>query len=81
MTSDPASIPPEAWLSNGRHVLRFRPTRWDRYAQVMEVITGELLPDQEVPLLKHRREMRRDAARTLWTAKRMEGWKVCGPQW
>ena len=63
MTPDPASIPPEAWLSDGRHVLRFRPTRWDLYAQVMEITTGELLPGQEVPLLKHRREIRRNAAR------------------
>ena len=38
----------------------------------MEVTTGELLPDQEVPLLKHRREMKRDAARRLWSAKREE---------
>ena len=79
MTFNPGPIPQEAWLSDGRQMLRFRPIRWDRYAQVMEISTGELLPEQEVPLLKHRREMRREEARKLWSTKRKEGWKVCGP--
>jgi hypothetical protein len=41
-------------------VLHFRPTRWDRWVQRLELITGELLPDQAVPLLKRRQELSRE---------------------
>jgi hypothetical protein len=44
--------PKEGWLSDGRQVLRFRPTRWERQLQRREITNGELLPDQEIPLLQ-----------------------------
>ena len=47
----PPLSPKEGWLSDGRHVLHFRPTHWDRWSQRLELITGELLPGQPVPLL------------------------------
>jgi len=46
-----------------------------------EVITCELLPDQEIHLLKRRQEMRRTAALKLWGEKRKAGWAPCSPQW
>lgn len=42
---------------------------------------GELLPDQEVPLLKSRRERSRTEALKLWTEKRKGGRRLCSPQW
>jgi hypothetical protein len=77
----PPLSPKEAWLSDGRQVLHFRPTRWDRWAQELEVITGELLPDQPVPLLKRRLEMSRDEAIRLWKEKQKLGWRLCDPWW
>ena len=47
----PPLSPKEAWLSDGRQVLHFRPSRWDRLSQQLEVTVGELLPGQPVPLL------------------------------
>ena len=47
----PPLSPKEAWLSDGRQVLHFRPSRWDHWSQQLEVTLGELLPDQSVPLL------------------------------
>jgi hypothetical protein len=44
--------PQEGWLSDGRQALRFRPTRWQRQIQQLEITTGDLSPDQEIPLLK-----------------------------
>lgn len=73
--------PKEGWLSDGRQVLRFRPTRWERQVQRLEITTGELLPDQEIPLLKSRRELSRAEALTLWEEKRKAGWAPCTPQW
>jgi len=58
----PPLSPQEGWISDGRHVLHFRPTRWDRWCQQVEVITGELLPGEPVPLLKHRGGLSREAA-------------------
>jgi len=55
-------------------VLHFRPTRWDRWSQQLEVTVGELLPDQPVPLLKRRLELRREEALKLWAEKRKAGW-------
>jgi hypothetical protein len=46
-----------------------------------EVITCELLPDQEIPLLKRRQELRRTEALKLWGEKRKAGWAPCSPQW
>lgn len=47
----PPLSPQEGWLSDGRQVLHFRPTLWDRWSQRLEITSGELLPDQTVPLL------------------------------
>ncbi len=73
--------PQEGWLSDGRQVLRFRPTRWDRHIQRLEITSGELLPGEPVPLLKNRREISRDEALKLWAARRQEGWRPTPPQW
>ncbi len=62
--------PKEGWLSNGRQVLRFRPTRWERQVQRLEITSGELLPGEQVPLLKNHREISRDEALKLWEEKR-----------
>ncbi len=40
----PPLSPREAWLSDGRQVLHFRPSRWDRWSQQLEIMVGELLP-------------------------------------
>jgi hypothetical protein len=34
-------------------VLRFRPTRWERTYQRLEITSEELLPGEPVPLLKN----------------------------
>jgi hypothetical protein len=73
--------PKEGWLSDGRQVLRFRPTRWERTNQRLEITSGELLPGEPVPLLKNRREISRDEALKLWSEKRKAGWAPCSPQW
>jgi hypothetical protein len=72
--------PREGWLSDGRQVLHFRPLRYDRWNQLLEVTSGELLPGEQ-PLLKRREELSREQAIRLWAKKRRAGWKVCGPQW
>ncbi|MGB5136806.1 MAG: DUF1651 domain-containing protein [Prochlorococcaceae cyanobacterium] len=77
----PPLSPNEGWLSNGRQVLHFRPTRWSRHNQVLEVTSGELLPGEPVPLLKRRGELTREEALRLWAQKRREGWQTCPPQW
>ena len=41
----------------------------------------ELLPDQEIPLLKSRRELNRAEALKLWQEKRKAGWTPCNSQW
>jgi hypothetical protein len=85
MTPAPSRRPPlsprEGWLSDGRHVLRFRPTRWESRVQRLEITTGELLPDEAIPLLKLRREVSRAEALKLWSEKRQAGWNPCSPQW
>jgi hypothetical protein len=77
----PPLSPKEGWISDGRQVLHFRPTRWDRWVQRLELITGELLPDQPVPLLKRRQALSREEAIQLWAQKRQQGWRACPPQW
>jgi hypothetical protein len=69
----PLLTPREGWLSDGRHVLRFRPIRWESRVQRLEITTGELLPDQEIPLRKSRRELSRAEALKLWEEKRKAG--------
>jgi len=59
----PPLSPKEGRLSDGRQVLRFRPTRWERTYQRLEITSGELLPGEQVPLLKNRREIRRKSTR------------------
>ena len=85
MNGGPRNRPPlsprEVWISDGRQVLHFRPTLWDRWSQRLEVTVGELLPDQAVPLLKRRMELTREEALKLWAEKRQQGWQVCEPQW
>jgi len=71
----PPLSPKEAWISDGRHVLHFRPTRWDRWCHQLEVTVGELLPGQPVPLLKKRLEISREEALKLWSEKRKLGWQ------
>ena len=77
----PPLSPKEAWLSDGRQVLHFRPSRWDRWSQQLEVTVGELLPDQPVPLLKRRLELSREEAIKLWAEKRKQGWQITEPRW
>ena len=69
----PPLTPKEGWLIHGRQVLRFRPTRWERTYQRLEITTGEVLPDQEILLLKSRRELSRIQAVKLWREKLQEG--------
>ncbi len=73
--------PKEAWISDGSQVLHFRPSRWDRWSQQLEVTVGELLPDQPVPLLKRRLELSREEALKHWASKRKEGWQIAAPLW
>jgi hypothetical protein len=77
----PPLSPREAWLSDGRQVLHFRPTVWDRWNQRLEITSGELLSEQPVPLLKRRMELNREEALRLWEEKRQQGWQSCPPQW
>jgi len=77
----PPLSPQEGWLSDGRQVLHFRPLRYSRWSQVLEVTIGELMPGGAPPLLKRRKELTREAALRLWYKKRQAGWQVCLPQW
>ena len=76
----PPLSPQEGWLSDGRQVLHFRPVRYSRFSQALELTTGELIPGQ-APLLKCRREITREEAIKLWAEKREQGWQPCEPQW
>ena len=62
-------------------MLHFRPSRWDRWSQQLEVTVGELLPNQPVTLLKRRLELSREEALKLWSEKRKEGWQIAAPPW
>ena len=46
----PPLSPQDGWLSNGRQVLHFRPVRYERFSQALELTSGELIPCQP-PLL------------------------------
>ena len=76
----PPRSPQEAWISDGHQVLHFRPTRWDRWSQRLEVTVGELLPYQPVPLLKKRLDISREQPLKLWCEKCREGWPTTEPQ-
>ena len=77
----PPLSPPAGWISDGRQVLHFRPSRWDRWSKRLEVTVGELLPDQPVPLLKKRLEISREQALKLWSENRKQGWQTTAAQW
>jgi hypothetical protein len=77
----PPLTPKEAWLSDGRQVLHFRPSLWDRWNQRLVITSGELLADQPVPLLKKRWELSREEALRLWAEKRQQGWQLTTAQW
>jgi hypothetical protein len=85
MSSKPSQrvplTPQEGWLSDGRQVLRTRPTRLERDYHRLEITDGELLPDQAIPLLKSRRELSRAEAVKFWREKLQAGWRVCEAQW
>jgi hypothetical protein len=65
----PPLSPKEAWISDGRQVLHFRPVRWVRWSQRQVVTSGELLPDQSVSLLKCRFKLSREEGLKLWAEK------------
>ncbi|NQW39731.1 MAG: DUF1651 domain-containing protein [Cyanobacteria bacterium] len=77
----PPLSPQEGWISGGRRVLHFKPLRYDRWSQSLEVTIGELIPGEAAPLLKWRKEITRFEAIKLWAEKRKAGWQVCAPQW
>ncbi len=85
MSTGPSTRPPlsprDAWISDGRQVLHFRPRRYDRWSHKLEVTFGEVVPGGEPPLLKKRRELTREQAIKLWAEQRQQGWKPCEPQW
>ena len=43
-------------------MLHFKPLRYDRRSQALELTLGELMPRGEPPLLKRRRELTREEA-------------------
>jgi hypothetical protein len=77
----PPLSPQEGWLSDGRQVLHFKPLRYDRWSQSLEVTFGEVMAGGEPPLLQKRRELTREQAIQLWAQKRQQGWQPCEPQW
>jgi hypothetical protein len=76
----PPLSPQDGWLCKGCQVLHFRPVRYARFSQALELTSGELIPGQ-APLLKRRKEITREEAIQLWAQKRKAGWHVCPPQW
>ncbi len=66
----PPLSPKEAWLSDGRQVLHFRPSRWDRWSQQLEVTVEELQPGQPVP---HRKRSRPRSASRAGCSPRRSG--------
>ena len=76
----PPLSPQDGWLSNGRQVLHFRPVRYERFSQALELTSGELISGQ-APLLKCRKEITREEAIKLWAQKRKQGWQPCEPRW
>ena len=77
----PPLFPQEGWISDGRQVLHFKPLRYERWSQALEVTLGELISGEATPLLKRRRELTREQAIKLWNQKRQLGWRACSPQW
>jgi hypothetical protein len=77
----PPLSPQEGWISDGRQVLHFKPLRYSRFSQALEVTLGEVMPAGEAPLLKRRKELTREQAIMLWKQKQNAGWRACAPQW
>jgi hypothetical protein len=77
----PPLSPKEGWISDGRQVLHFRPPRYDRWSQSLEVTFGDVRPGGEPPLLKKPKELTRQQAIKLWTQKRQQGWQPYEPHW
>lgn len=73
--------PQEGWLSDGRQVLHFRPLHYSRWNQSLEVISGEWIPDEDIPLLKRREQLTREQTLALWVQRCQAGWVRCPPQW
>ena len=71
----------QGWISDGRKVLHFKPLRYNRWSQALEVTLGDFIPGEPAPLHKRRRELTREQAIKLWGRKRQEGWRACPPQW
>ena len=55
MSPETSPLPPYTsrtwWLSDGRAMLRFWPIHWDFYSHRLEIISGELLASELIPLL------------------------------
>jgi len=77
----PPLSPREGWISDGLVVMHFKPLRYDRWSQSLEVTIGEVMAAGEAPLLKCRKEITRGEAIKLWSQKRKEGRQPCEPQW
>ena len=54
-------------------MLHFKPLRYDRWSQSLEVTFGEVMAGGEPPLLRKRRELTREQAIKLWAQKRQQG--------
>jgi hypothetical protein len=75
------SAPADGWLSDCRRVLHLKRATWNQWQQELEITSGQLLPDQPVPLLQRRARLSRERAVELWRQRLAEGWKPCTPQW
>jgi hypothetical protein len=47
----PPLSPQKGWISDGGQVLHFRPLRYDRWGQSLEMTFGEVMQGGEPPLL------------------------------
>jgi len=68
-------------ISESRQALDFRPLRYNRCSQALEVTLAEVMARGEPPLLKWRKGLTREQAIKLWRYKRRAGWRACPPQW
>ena len=71
----PPLFPCEAWISEGRQVLHVRARRHNRWSQNLGVTFGDVVPGDEPPLLRKRRELTWEQPIKLWAEKRQQGWK------
>ena len=75
------SAPAEGWLSDCRRVLHLKRATWNQWQQELEITSGQLLPDQPVPLLQRRMRLPREQTLELWPDRGTQGRKPCTPQW